>query len=268
MSTPHTPQNPPAARKRPPPRRVEVARIAALSPHMARITFRGPELHTFAWSGPASHLKLIVPEEGAHDTPMPTPEGLRPTNMRTYTPRHFDAETGELDIDFVLHDHGPAGRWAMRAQVGDSLVLIGPGPAYQIDPEAKHFVLAGECTSLPAIETILAILPPAATADVLIEVEDARDARPLQSAATVAARWLPSAADSGAALEAALLALVAPLSRESTRIYVGCESAAMRRMRRVLLKELAFEKRSIVTRGYWKQGVANNPDGDYGDDVE
>ncbi|WRL65744.1 siderophore-interacting protein [Blastococcus brunescens] len=50
---------------------------------------------------------------------------------RTYTVRAWDAETGELTIDFVHHgDEGLAGPWAAAAQPGDVIQLMGPGGAY------------------------------------------------------------------------------------------------------------------------------------------
>ncbi len=40
----------------------------------------------------------------------------------------------------------------------------------------------------------------------------------------------------------------------------------IRRIRSHLLVERSFDPASIVTRGYWKQGVPNNPDHDFGED--
>ena len=34
--------------------------------------------------------------------------------MRTYTPRRFDPDTLELDIEFVLHGDGVAATWQHR----------------------------------------------------------------------------------------------------------------------------------------------------------
>ena len=237
---------------------------------MVRITFTGPEVHTFVWSGPASHLKLIVPEESSREAPMPLPEGPRSPNMRTYTPRRFDAASAEIDIDFVLHDHGPAGRWAARAQVGDRLVLIGPGSAYQVAADASLFVLIGDATALPAIETILAALPAGAEAHVLVEVADDGERRELETSAQLTVQWLPCGDDpaqAGVALEAALGELVDRLPLQDARIYIGCEASAMRRMRRLLVKERGLDRAAAVTRGYWKYGASNHPDGDYGDDA-
>lgn len=258
-----------APRKVPNPRRAEVRRIERLSPRMIRVTFGGADLASFEWRGPAAHLKLTVPADGSHEAPMPAADGPRSPCMRTYTPRRYDPRTRELDVDLVLHDEGPAGRWAARAQVGDRLVVMGPAPGYEIDAEATWFVLAGDDTALPAIETILAELPADAHARVFVEVTDDAEMRPLSSRARIDVNWLPRGMDhhaAGQALEAALRAL-GPWPSGAGRIYVGCEAGALRRIRELLLKERGVERNTLVTRGYWKLGSANPSDRDFGDDA-
>ncbi len=255
-------------RPRPTPRRIEVTQIRLLSPHMARITFGGPDLAGFEWRGPAGHLKLTVPDAGQHEAPMPKDDGPRSVLMRTYTPRSFDAKALRLDVDFVLHAYGPAGLWASRARVGDRLVLMGPAPGYKIDLDADWFVLAGDDTALPAIETILAELPARASALVFVEVADRGEARELRSLAKVDVQWVVRQAEPaapGQALDAALRAMAA-LPPGSGRIYVGCESTAMRRIRDFWVKERGVQARSVVARGYWKLGNPNNTDRDYADE--
>jgi NADPH-dependent ferric siderophore reductase len=257
-----------APRKPPTARRVEVLHVHRLSPRMVRVTFTGEALDGFEWRGPAGHLKLTVPEEGSHDVPMPAPDGPRSPFMRTYTPRRFDASLRELDVDLVLHDEGPAGKWAVRAQKGDRLVVMGPAPGYRIDADAPSLVLAGDETALPAIETILEELPAHTRARVYVEVANHREARPLQSAASIEVRWLSRGEDfrdAGKPLEEALRAQGA-LPGGAPRIYVGCEAAAMRRIRDYLLKERGVERSMLVTRGYWKLGAVNPSDKDYGEE--
>ncbi len=267
-SSPPVTASSPGPRKKGPARRIEVANIVPLSPRMVRIGFIGADLGSFEWRGPAGHLKLIVPADGEHEAPMPAPEGPRAPLMRTYTPRRFDAAAQRLDIDFVLHEHGPAGRWAMRAQVGDRLAMMGPAPGYRIDAGAPWFLLIGDDTALPAIESILEELPSGASAQVLMEVHGDDEARSLHSAAAVDVRWLargPDERSAGARLLSAVQGLAALPSGPGC-IYVGCESAAMRRIRQHLIEARQIERSRLVTRGYWQLGEANHPDHDYGDD--
>jgi NADPH-dependent ferric siderophore reductase len=248
-------------------RQVRVTRVEQLSPRMVRVTFTGDDLGAFAWNGPAAHIKLIFPEDGQDEPLMPQPDGPRSTRMRTYTPRRFDPGIPELDVEFVLHGDGPASNWAARAQPGQALILAGPGPNYQIDPDADWFLLAGDDTALPAIETILDALPARARARVLLEVADEQEQRPLSTAAQLDITWLDHdahAAEADTALEDAVRTIELPAG--AGRIYVGCEAAAMRRIRRHLLQERGLDPATIVTRGYWKRGAVDYTDHDYGTD--
>lgn len=256
-----------APRKRSPPRRVQVARVQVLSPAMRRITLAGPELAGFPEHLPASYIKLIFPLPGQSEPPVPTPDGPRPTTMRTYTPLHFDAAALQMDVDFVIHGEGPASTWAAQAQVGQHLLLMGPGPGYKLDESAAQHWLIGDDSALPAFETVLAALPAFAAAQVLVEVVDAREERPLGGPVATEVRWLPRGPDNtaaGQALEAALRNLPPP---PQARIYLACEAAAMRRIRQLLVDELGVPRSQIVGRGYWKLGTVNHPDHDYGEDA-
>jgi NADPH-dependent ferric siderophore reductase len=234
---------------------------------MVRVTFTSPELAEFGWNGPAAHIKLIF--DGAAPPPEAAGaagEAPRPT-MRTYTPRRFDRETRELDVDFVIHGEGPASSWASQAAAGQTLTVAGPGRHYGVDPSADWFVLAGDDSAIPAIATILEHLPPTARAMALIEVVDPTDEHNICERSTAPIRWLHRGEDptkAGALLESALRDLEFPAG--AGRVYVACEAAAMRRIRRHLLTERGFSRDHVVTRGYWKLGATDHPDGDYGQD--
>ncbi len=255
-------------RKRRPPRHVTVSRVQVLSPAMRRITLTGAELEGFPPAGPASYIKLIFPEPGQTEPVRPLPDGPRAVSMRTYTPLAMRPEALEVDVDFVLHGEGPASTWAAQAQPGQALFLMGPGPGYPVDTQATRHLLIADDSALPAVETILAVLPAGAQAQVLLEVISAAEQRPLHSSAQLDVAWLPRGTDHRAAgqpLEKALRAL--PPIAPDTRIYLACEAAAMRRLRQLLTQELGVSRGNIVGRGYWKLDVVNHPDHDYGDDA-
>jgi NADPH-dependent ferric siderophore reductase len=266
-ASPSAPAPEAAPRKRRPPRRVQVTRVQTLSPLMRRITLRGAELEGFEVNDPASYMKLIFPEPGQTEPDRPLPDGPRPKSMRTYTPLAVRADVHEVDVDFVLHGDGPASTWAAQAQAGQVLYLMGPGPGYKLALDAPSHFLIGDDSALPAFETILAALPASAQAQLLVEVVDAAEERLLQSAAKVDTRWVARGTDNtqaGSALEAALRKNGAPTA--DARIYLACEAAAMRGIRRLLIEELGVDRSRIVGRGYWKLGTVNHPDHDYGED--
>ncbi len=232
-------------------RRVRVTRVEWLSPRTVCVTFTGDDLGAFAWNWPAAHIKLIFPEDGQAEPPIPQRDGPRPTRIRTYKPRRFDPTVPELDVEFALHGDGPASNWAAQAEVGQVLVLGGPGPNYQIDPDADWFLLIGDDAALPAIETILEELPADARVRALLEVVDEQEERPLATAAQLDITWLHRDARTeraDAALEAAVRGIELPAG--NGRIYVGCEAAAMRRIRSHLIHDRGPDPAMMVTRGY------------------
>ncbi len=253
---------PEGARPRKPRFRVEVKRVRRLTPRMVRVTFGGDALADFAWTGPASHVKLIFAQDGAPDV------NARPT-MRTYTPRRFDRASREIEVDFVIHGEGPACAWAQQATVGQALTVAGPGRSYSVDASADWYLLAGDDTAIAAVSTILESLPPAVPAIVLLEVVDDAERHVIDARTErTEIRWLtrgPDPRNAGRRLEAAVRAIELPPG--SGRIYVACESDAMRRIRRHLLTERGFPREGLVTRGYWRLGETDHPDRDYGEDA-
>jgi NADPH-dependent ferric siderophore reductase len=267
----------PARRVRPRPqyRAAQIRRVQRITPHMCRITVCGEELAGFSTQGVAGHVRVLLPAPGQQAPALPTwgpdgpvyPEGVPRPTSRAYTPRRWDAQSLELDIDFVLHgDNGPASAWAARAKPGDRLVVVAPRRAYQPDPSADWHLLAGDESALPAIATILEVLPAAARALVYVEVLDAAEEQILPSPARVELHWLHRGdAAPGARLESAVRAAEFP--EGDGRAWVACEAVAMRSLRRHLLGERGMDRAAINTQGYWKLGAANHPDHDTGEEI-
>jgi NADPH-dependent ferric siderophore reductase len=233
----------------------------------------GDALEGFAAAAPTSHLKVFLPAEGQTAPILPeyTPDGAvraedgpQPA-VRTYTPRRFDEASGTLEIQFVLHGAGPASEWAERASAGDQLAVAGPGGRFSMDPAAERWWIGGDESAIPAVGTLLEALPDSAAAEVHLEVAGPDDEIELAGPAKTTITWhhrrTPDAW--GAELdEAARGAAIA----DGTRVWVACEAAAMRGIRRYLLGERRLPASSLVSRGYWRLGAANHPDHDYGDD--
>jgi NADPH-dependent ferric siderophore reductase len=267
MTRPVPTQRP--VRRRPAPLRATVRRRTELSPHLLRITVGGDDLSRFRWPGPAGHLKLMLPLPGAAEVALPEPDedGTVAFSresmplMRTYTARRFDAATGELDIDLVLHGVGPASDWAEHCAIGDPVAVSVPRAAgFVADPEAEWILVAGDASALPAVATITESVTALPVAPVfLVEIDDPADR--LELGASV--RWLVREAGQppGAALEAAVADEPRPPGRG--QVWVAGEAACIRRIRTGLLAHLAADQ--ITTRGYWRDGTANHPDHDYGE---
>ena len=85
---------------------------------MIRVTLGG-DLAGFTSLGFDDHIKLFFPQP-------PAPSGEPQTASRDYTPRCYDPVANTLEIEFVLHDAGPATSWAEQVQPGQSLQIGGP----------------------------------------------------------------------------------------------------------------------------------------------
>jgi NADPH-dependent ferric siderophore reductase len=259
------------------PRLAEVVRVGHLTPHMVRVVLSGKELDGFTTRGPAEHLKVNFPPAGESNLMLPEwgPEGpilmdgqQRPLN-RTYTPRRWDPKERELTVDFLLHGEGPGSAWAQQAQPGQVVAVSDqPGGAYKVDHEADWYLIGGDEAALPAIGTLLEVLPSSCFAQVFAEVADTAEELELQSPARFSVTWLHHggvAGGVGRKLEQAVREFQFP--EGSGRVWIGCEAGVMRDIRRHLLTERGMDRAHAHTQGYWKYGVVNHPDNDRGQDV-
>ncbi|WZP17864.1 siderophore-interacting protein [Arthrobacter citreus] len=220
---------------------VEVKRVQRLSGNFQRITFAGSCLAEFGVQGQTHDLriKVVVPSVDSDGRALPMPKfdcsdtawyrnwlqldaGVR-GSMRTYTVRaaRCGGPEPEIDIDFVLHfdeagKGGPASSWAAAAQPGDRVSIIGPNAAHCVTAEsyggvewrpgmARHVLLAGDETAVPAITAILESLPADITGHALLEVPADTDTLPVSTQSSVQVSWLPRGSrPHGELLEAAV----------------------------------------------------------------
>jgi NADPH-dependent ferric siderophore reductase len=225
---------------------------------MVRITLAGPELVGFGVDDPAASVRVLVPERD--ELVMPTwtgnefllPDGRRPL-LRTLTPRRADPDTGELDIDVVLHGGGALSDWARRAGPGGAAAISGPGRGYAIDPDVHAYLLAGDETAIPALSQLLERLPQAATITMHVEIAhaDARCDLPAHPGASIEWHVLAAGAPPGTAMVAAVQATkLAP----EVRVWAAGEAAAVQRVRRHLFNDRDIPRPHATVRGYWKFG--------------
>jgi NADPH-dependent ferric siderophore reductase len=250
---------------------VEVRRVERPTPQCVSVTFGGDELAGYEMRGPASHIKVLFAREGEERLALPEwgpegpvlAEGQSMPPSRTYTPRSWDAASRELTVEFMLHGHGLAASWAKAVKVGDVAAVTLPGGPYAVDSEADWYLLAGDESALPAIETILEELPQGKPAHVIVEVAPSEE-RSLR-AASVAWRYRETGTEAGIALEQALRDFEAPAG--DGRVWVGCEAGVMRSIRKHLLFERGLDRGAIHTHGYWKRDTENHPDHDVGQEI-
>ena len=249
-------------------RLLNVVQVQRISPHMVRVTLGGAELQGFTSPGFDDHVKVFFPDPATGELVLPsgppapgTPQdGPRPT-MRDYTPRRFDAQALTLEIDFALHDAGPATTWAAQAQIGQTLGVGGPRGSFVLPTEFDGHLLVGDDTALPAIARRLAELPAGAPTLVLVEVDGPADEQVLDSAAEVSLVWVHrqgSPHGASALLLERLRSLVLP--KGDIHAWVACETHAAKALRAHLVNERGVKPQWTKAAGYWRQGSVASHD--------
>ena len=246
---------------------LEVRRVVRLTPHLVRVTLGGEALDGFASPGFDDHVKLFFPDPATGALAVPTagpdgpvwPEGAKPV-MRDYTPRRFDAAAGTLEIDFALHEAGPATRWAEQAAPGQRLGVGGPKGSFLVPTGFDWHLLIGDDTALPAMGRRLAELPAGARAVVLAEVDGPADRVALESAAEVEVAWVYR--DGAPAGRQPLLEALQRLQRPAGvfHAWVGCESAQAKALRTCLVNDCGANPKWLRASGYWRRGSAATHD--------
>ena len=239
-----------------------VLRVEQPAARMVRVVLGGPELAGFTSLGFDDHVKLFFPSAQAAAAAAASFDTPGAYEKRDFTPRHYDAATGELTIEFFLHpagpghSPGPAAAWAAQAATGQALVVAGPKGSAVISPQDidTHFLIGDE-TALPAIQRRLAELPAGARAVVLAET-DAGTNWPLSHGAASAAIHRVQRAGSGAPAQE-LIAVLHGLEFSSRSFFwVAAETQCARAVRSYLHGERGLPKRWIKAAGYWQRGCA------------
>lgn len=203
------------------------------------------------------------------------------------------AVAAELDVDFVLHldgGSGPAARWAAGAAPGDRLAIIGPDAragdclGIEFDPAgATRLLLVGDETAVPAISAILESLPATVSGHAVLEVPTAEDFLDVDTDASVEITWLARGGRGhGELLQEAVRKVIAPAAchrgeePEAVDVdetilwetpegvdtgrgfyaWIAGEAAAVRELRRYLVRDVGVDRNSVAFMGYWRLGKA------------
>ncbi len=243
------PRTPQRVRHQPRRRELVVTRVEKIAAHMIRVTLGG-DLEGFTSLGFDDHVKLFFPT-GAIGA-----DGQPEMESRDYTPRRYDPSANTLEIDFVIHDAGPATRWAEQVQAGQTLRIGGPRGSFVIPATFDWHLLIGDDTGLPAIARRLAELPAGTRAVVLVEVDRAADQISFESAANVTVTWVHrNGAEAGATdvLSKALKSLNLP--RGDYYAWVACESLTAKALRAQLIADHGANPKWMRAAGYWRRGA-------------
>ncbi|MGC0363535.1 NADPH-dependent ferric siderophore reductase [Rhodococcus sp. 27YEA15] len=245
-------------------RKLDILRVEDVTPSMRRLTLGGTQLGAFrsgefdvpafTTAGADDYVKIFLPEPGSsspvlpeqHDGHLHWPKKPAPV-ARAYTVRRFDSAAGELDLDFVLHGHGPAGNWARAAAPGDSVHLAGPKASTITPVGADWWLLVGDATALPAVGHFVDThTDPAALHAVVLVDGPGEEQRNLAGVT-----WVHR---TGGVADAELIGRAVrekvPAGGDGW-IWVAGEAAIVREVRGIA-KSLGLGKEQLDATGYWR----------------
>jgi NADPH-dependent ferric siderophore reductase len=230
-------------------RQLEVKRVERIAAHMIRVTLGG-DLEGFVSLGFDDHVKLFFPSEPS------VAGGEQAMVSRDYTPRRFDPVARTLDIEFVIHDAGPATRWAEQAQPGQILNIGGPRGSFIIPTDFDWHLLIGDDTGLPAIARRLGELPSGTRAVVLAEVDNPADRVTFDTAADVTVTWAyRDGAEAGSSDVLARTLVTLSLPAGDYYAWVACESLTAKALRAQLIADHGANPKWMRAAGYWRRGA-------------
>ncbi|WP_024286134.1 siderophore-interacting protein [Cellulomonas sp. KRMCY2] len=245
-------------------RTLTVRRVEDLSDSLRRIVLAGPELEGFASDGPTDHLKVCFPAEPDARPVLPTLVDGRWADVpgvvqRDYTVRTFDRSAGEVALEMVSGEHGPAARWAAQARPGQELGLLGPRSSKIVPLDRDWYLLAADEAGVPGLRNWLDRIPATARVQAFIEVGGPTDEPPLPDHPRLEVTWLhrgDAAAGSTTLLPDAVAAATFGTELGAGWVWAGGEASAVRAIRRHLGVERGLDRGSFAMTGYWRLGVA------------
>ena len=234
-------------------RMTTVASVTELTPHMKRIILTGEDLADFPEDKKSAHVKAIFPDpKSANQEPkLGLYFGFKKW-MRSYTIRDFNKQDLTLTLDFAVNDHqGLATNWASLAKPGDKLGIAGPGELKHTDLFAQRHLFFGDLTALPAIASILEMLPENAIGRVWIQVPEKADIQSLYAPDNVEINWIVT--DNKLTDEFLQALINEPKNLETTAIFIATEASVVRVLKEHLNEHCQYDKQKLYASAYWNK---------------
>jgi NADPH-dependent ferric siderophore reductase len=223
---------------------LEVVESRMITPRMHRIGLKGPAFEGFDYR-PGQDVMVWVPADEERML------------YRRYTIRHFDRETGLLDLDIFVHGKGgPGENWAKTVQPGDVVEVVGPRGKISLAAAPWH-LFVGDETYISATFAMLEALPAGTLAWVFLEVAGSEEEQSLVASADVRLTWVhrgEASPGDPVGLVAAIESAELPTS--PGHVYIGAELQVSRALGRAL-EDRGFDRNQISSKAYWGRGRAN-----------
>ncbi|GAA4563805.1 siderophore-interacting protein [Planotetraspora kaengkrachanensis] len=220
--------------------------VRLLTPRMRRVRICGPALKGLSWT-PGQQVRVHVTDMFAARTWL---RGAVGDVLRTYSIWAADADAGTLDL--IVFDHvgdSPGNAWARSAVPGQEVTFSRPQGDFVVRPGGYH-LFAGDETASVAFGPMLGAIPETTPVHGVVEAGAAEDHLPLS-------RDLVRVERTGDAVpsEALIKAVQAlDLPEEPGVAYLAGEARTLQAVRRHLVTERGWPRRSVVTKPFWTPG--------------
>lgn len=217
--------------------------------HYRRITFDAPGLFDKPFE-PGAYLRLWIPDSSRPDK----------EHQRAYTVVEPDPDRDRVTLEFAMHDSGgPAMEWAAGAEPGTEIAAtrFGSTKFAVSDPVPDGYLLIGDPCAIPAINSVISVLPEDVPVEVLLEQAHDDDPEvPITAHPRLTVTWVPTTGES------TLLAnSIADRDWSNWYAWATTESGATRRIRE-RLKGFGFPRSEVHAQAYWIKGRAMGRDRD------
>jgi NADPH-dependent ferric siderophore reductase len=229
---------------------MQVEALTRPVPSVARVTGRISPSDPQAWARPNVAVRLEVE----------TPEGERPVS-RVYTVRSFDAATGLVDIDFVIHaDDSPAMRWLNGARPGTAVHIVGPRAHFIPDYESgRRIAIFADETAIPAVYAILSQWHAGARAVLYVETGDAAAFEELPRIEGVERHLLLRKPDDAAGTTGRLVeAARQVVADRNWTVWAAGERLEARAIRSHCIDQIGLARDDVRAFGYWRMGTSSS----------
>ena len=234
-------------------RKVRVVGTRPVSPNFLRMTMAAENVGDFVEGG--MHFRLAIPPKGrAPVWPLIDgggrtrwPKGEDALHNPAYTFVGVDVEKGTFDFDLYVHDGGKATQWALEAEPGEEIGLLGPGGGTL--PPGDFLLMAGDETALPAIRRILELSPPDRRGHVFVELGDIADRCELAVPDGMTLEWLTRG--EGPDLWTRIAGVPFPGEGESRFVWIAAECELARKARLHFRDTVGVTQDEAYISAYW-----------------